>query len=81
MSDDTQRAALEKTLSALMEARSQVDKLLVQSTEWDARAERVVLSEGGVRAWPKIARARVTLDDAMSAVRDAFSAALNVRPA
>lgn len=78
---DSSRESLEKTMAALLDARVQLDKLLVQSTEWDARAERVVLSEGGVRAWPKIARARVALDDAMAATREAFSAALNVRPA
>jgi hypothetical protein len=80
MSDDS-RAALEKSLAALMEVRSQVDRLLMQAVDWNKTYERVTMSDEGVRAWPKIAKARVAVDDALSAVREAFSAALNVRPA
>lgn len=78
---DTDRQSLDKAIQGLTEARNSVDKLVVACLWYDAENERVKLSEEGKRAISKVAEARVAVDHAMIAVRDAFLTALNVRPA
>jgi hypothetical protein len=77
---DSDRLSLEKTIQALTDARANVDRLIVQCTWYDAENDRVKISEEGRRALSKVAEARVAVDHAMSAIREAYAIALNIRP-